>query len=181
MYVNGKVAGKKGQELSFWIWDCVNPSVLVPSFNACTHLYLCSSVYVRPPYAKKWSSIFFLEKKKICRCSRPLQSTSPVGSCPGPTQTWRPMQPWDAMGQGQALAPVSPTVSWERTMLRGMVVPCRNGSTSPSKKPGEPSSDRQPLAGKCCTSRAESGQLAVRPLWCGGRRAAGNTFNIFMD
>lgn len=29
--------------------------------------------------------------------------------------------------------------------------------------------------------RVESGQLAVRPLRCGGRRAAGNTFNIFMD
>lgn len=65
MYVNGKVAGKKGQELSFWIWDRVNPLVSVPSFNACTHLYLCSSVYGRPPYAKKWSSIFLSREKKI--------------------------------------------------------------------------------------------------------------------
>lgn len=76
--------------------------------HTCTSAALYMSGH---PMSKNGLAYFFLEKKKFADAPEHFRACPQWAAALAPTQTWRPMQPWEEMGQGRALAPVSPTVS----------------------------------------------------------------------
>lgn len=135
------------------------------------------------PMSKNGLAYFFLEKKKICRCSRTLQSMSPVGSCPGPHTDMETHATMGGNGSGTGSCSCISYCVLRTHHAERDGCSLQEGQHQPQQK-AKWAKLRQATTGwemlhQPC--RAESGQLAVRPPWCGGRRAAGNTFNIFMD